>query len=142
MKFFAICLLGLNLMAHAQQLPVGIWQTFDDSTKTPKSTIQIAVKGGLLIGTIQAIQHKDAGPDERCIQCKDDRKNKPLIGLEIIRSPLSSTNQNKWVGGKVLDPETGKEFDLILELSSDAQKLKVRGSWGPFWETQVWHRLQ
>ncbi|NBS75599.1 MAG: DUF2147 domain-containing protein, partial [Betaproteobacteria bacterium] len=51
MKFFAICLLGLNLMAHAQQLPVGIWQTFDDSTKTPKSTIQIAVKGGLLIGT-------------------------------------------------------------------------------------------
>ena len=142
MKFFVICLLGLNLMAHAQQLPAGIWQTFDDSTNTPKATIQIAVKGGLLIGTIQAIQHKDAEPDERCVQCKDDRKNKPLIGLEIIRSPLSSTNQNKWVGGKVLDPETGKEFDLILELSSDAQKLKVRGSWGPFWETQVWRRLQ
>jgi uncharacterized protein (DUF2147 family) len=47
-----------------------------------------------------------------------------------------------WEGGKILDPENGREYGARLTPIEGGKKLEVRGSIGPraapFWRTQTW----
>ena len=49
---------------------------------------------------------KDAKPDDVCKECTDDRKDKPVLGLEIIRGAKKADGKDVWEGGKILDPRT------------------------------------
>src|SRR5660398_204709 len=51
---------------------------------------------------------KDAKQDDVCDKCADERKNKPVLGLEIIRGAKKSDGKEVWEGGKILDPDNGK----------------------------------
>jgi uncharacterized protein (DUF2147 family) len=53
---------------------------------------------------------KDAKPDRVCDKCSDDRKDKPIVGLEIIRGAKKAEGKDVWEGGKILDPENGKTY--------------------------------
>jgi uncharacterized protein (DUF2147 family) len=61
-------------------------------------------------GKVEQALRKDAKPDANCDECTDDRKGKPMLGLEIIRGAKRPTGKDVWEGGKILDPENGKRL--------------------------------
>jgi uncharacterized protein (DUF2147 family) len=126
----------------AQSTPVGLWRNIDDKTGEAKAEIRITESAGALNGRIEKILRKDAKPDEKCVECKDERKDQPMVGLEIIRGAKKSSDGEGWQEGKILDPENGREYKLRLTPTDGGAKLQVRGSFGPFWRTQTWIRVQ
>ena len=128
--------------ALAQPTPVGLWHSIDDKTGEAKAAIRIQDNGGALSGRIEKQLRKDAKADAVCDECKDDRKDKPIVGLEIIRGARKAESDTAWTGGKILDPENGKEYKLRLAPIEGGQKLQVRGYLGPFYRTQTWVRVQ
>ncbi len=138
----AIVFIAIGAAASAQMTPVGTWRSIDDKTKEPKAQVVITDNGGVLTGRIEKILKKDAKPNAVCDECSDDRKGKPVEGLEIIRGAKKAEGKDVWEGGKVLDPENGKEYTLRLTPEDGGKKLAVRGSIGPFGRTQIWTRVQ
>ena len=82
--------------------------------------------------------------DTNCVLCSDDRKNQPKVGLEIIRGGQKAEGKDVWEGGKILDPENGKEYSLRLTPIDGGRKLEVRGYIGApiLGRTQVWNRIR
>ena len=132
----------LSFSAFAQMTPVGLWRTVDEKTGEPKSEIRITESGGVLSGKVEKIMRKDAKPDEKCDKCTDDRKDKAILGMEIIRGAKKTDGQDVWEGGKILDPENGKEYTLKLTPVDGGKKLEVRGYIGFFFRNQTWVRAQ
>ncbi len=126
--------------AMAQMSPVGTWHTYGEKTKELKSEIVISETGGVLVGRISKLLRKNAKLDAVCDECTDDRKDKPVVGLEIIRGAKKADDKEVWEGGKILDPENGKTYSLRLTPIEGGSKLEVRGSIGPFGRTQTWVR--
>jgi uncharacterized protein (DUF2147 family) len=128
--------------ALAQMTPVGVWQSIDDKTGEAKSQIRIAESGGVLTGRIEKLLRKEAKQDAVCDECSDDRKGKPLLGLEIIRGAKQAEGKEVWEDGKILDPENGKSYTLRLTPIDGGKKLEVRGSVFGIGRTQTWIRVQ
>lgn len=137
----AAILLGASL-AHAQMSPVGSWHSFDEKTGELKSLIVITESGGALSGRIEQLLRKNADPKKLCTECTDDRKDKPVLGMEIIRGAKKVEGKDVWEGGKILDPENGKEYTLKLTPIEEGKKLEVRGSVMFIGRTQTWTRVQ
>jgi uncharacterized protein (DUF2147 family) len=137
----AILFASLALPALAQMSPVGTWHTMDEKTGEIKSQIVISEAGGVVSGKIDKVLRKDAKPDAVCDECSDDRKGKPIVGLEIIRGAKKAAGKDVWEDGKILDPENGKNYTLRLTPIEGGKKLEVRGSIGPFGRTQTWVRV-
>jgi len=131
-----------SVSAMAQVSPVGLWHSVDDKTGETKAEIRIVESGGALQGRIEKTLRKDAKPDSACDECTDDRKGKPMVGLEIIRGGKKAEGKDVWEGGKILDPENGKEYRASFTPIDGGRKLEVRGYLGPFWRTQTWNRVQ
>ncbi len=127
----------------AQMTPEGLWRNIDDKTGEAKAEIRIQGNGaGVLTGVLEKRLTKDAKPDDLCKECSDDRKDKPLLGLEIIRGAKKAEGKEQWEGGKILDPENGRNYTLRMTPVDGGKKLEVRGSIGPFGRTQTWVRVQ
>lgn len=133
---------ALSAAAWAQLTPVGTWHTIDDKTREVKSEIVIEERQGQLTGRITKLLRASADQNARCTECTDDRKDQPMIGLEIIRGAKQAEGKVVWEGGRILDPENGKTYNLRLTPVDGGQKLDVRGSIGPFGRTQTWVRVQ
>ena len=131
----------VSTAAMAQATPVGLWRNVDDKTGEVKAEIRITDAAGQMSGKIEKRLAKEAKPDAKCVECKDDRKDKPMDGLEIIRGGKKAEGKDLWEGGKILDPENGKEYTLRLTPVDGGKKLDVRGSFGPFGRTQTWVRV-
>ncbi|MBI5279800.1 MAG: DUF2147 domain-containing protein [Burkholderiales bacterium] len=128
--------------AYAQATPVGLWHNIDDKTGEAKAAIRIVDNGGVLSGKVEKRLASNAKPDAVCVECRDERKDKPMDGLEIIRGAKKAEGKDVWEGGRILDPENGKEYTLRLTPVEAGKKLEVRGSFGPFGRTQTWVRVQ
>ncbi|GAB1386883.1 DUF2147 domain-containing protein [Melaminivora sp.] len=126
--------------ALAQMTPVGQWHSIDDKTGEAKALIRIVDNAGALSGRIEKTLRKDAKPT--CTECQDERKDKPIAGLEILRGGKQVEGKELWEGGKILDPENGKEYRASLTPIEGGKKLEVRGYLGPFWRTQTWQRVE
>ena len=140
---FVALALGLAAqLAMAQATPVGLWKTIDDDGKTEKSLVRITENGGVLTGSIEKIfdASRQTGV---CDKCEDDRKNKPVLGLQIIRGvKQDADDKTLWSGGEVLDPEKGKTYKTRLKPIEGGKKLEMRGYIGFFYRTQVWVRVE
>jgi len=126
--------------AWAQNSPVGVWKTIDDKTKTERSIVRITESGGVLSGHIEKLLAPDAKQDAKCDKCEDDRKDKAVIGLEIIRGVKK--NDDVWDGGTILDATEGKVYKVRLKPEDDGKKLQVRGYIGLFYRNQYWIRVE
>lgn len=131
----------LAFSALAQSTPVGLWRSADDKTREAKAEIRISETSGVLSGKIEKRLVKKPGTGDLCIECGDDRKDQPIVGLEIIRGAKKAEGRDVWEGGKILDPENGRNYTLKMMLVEDGKKLEVRGSFGPFGRTQTWNRI-
>jgi uncharacterized protein (DUF2147 family) len=136
---------GLALVlgtAYAQETPVGLWRTIDDKTGKPRAHVRVVEKDGVITGAIEKRLDPDAKPDEKCDKCPDDRKDKPVQGMEIIRKIKKLEETGVWGGGEILNPENGKVYRARLMPIEGGKKLQVRGFIGPFYQTQVWQRVE
>ncbi len=131
--------------SFAQMSPVGLWKTIDDKDGTAKSEIRIVETGGVVGGKIERVLDPKAKPDEKCVECKDDRKDQPIVGLDLMRGlKKSDTRDNLWDGGTIVEPSSGKVYKVQLTPVEGGKKLDVRGYIGAplFGRTQTWIRVQ
>ena len=140
--FASLFLAALCLPALAQMTPVGLWRSIDDNSGEVTAEISIKDNGkGGLNGVLERSLVKSTG-EPNCTQCADDRKNKPKVGLEIIRGAVKVASEDAWEGGTIIDPDSGKVYKLRLAPLEGGKKLQVRGYIGPFYRNQVWQRIQ
>ena len=142
-KLIAAAVLGLVANAvFAQTSPVGLWKTIDDDGKTVKSLVRITENGGVLSGTVEKIL--EAGKqDVKCDKCTDDRKDKPVQGMTIIRGVRQDADDKAvWNAGEILDPSNGKTYKTKLWTADGGKTLNVRGYIGFLYRTQVWQRAE
>ena len=143
-KTLAATLLALAAgTALAQAIPVGLWKTIDDETKTEKSYVRITEAGGVLTGKIEKLVDP-AKQDSKCEKCTDERKDKPVLGMTIIRNAKADAAKAVWEGGEILDPNDGKVYKLRLTPADGGKKLDVRGFIGfaLLGRTQTWIRVE
>ena len=143
-KTLAATLLALAAgTALAQAIPVGLWKTIDDETKTEKSYVRITEAGGVLTGKIEKLVDP-AKQDSKCEKCTDERKDKPVLGMTIIRNAKADAAKAVWEGGEILDPNDGKVYKLRLTPADSGKKLDVRGFIGfaLLGRTQTWIRVE
>lgn len=138
----ALFLVASAGLAQAQMSPVGQWHTIDDKTGETKSLIVVTDNGGVLTGKVEKLLRKNADQAARCTECTDDRKDKPMLGLEIIRGARKADGKDVWEGGTILDPENGRSYSLRLTPVDGGRRLEVRGSIAFIGRTQTWVRVQ
>ncbi|MDD0810514.1 DUF2147 domain-containing protein [Curvibacter sp. RS43] len=140
-SFWATSLLLLSSLACAQNSPVGLWRSVDDGTGEAKAEIRIVSEpSGQLTGRIDKALVQKGSPN--CNVCTDDRKDKPVVGLDIIRGVRKTEGKDVWENGRILDPENGKEYTVRLTPLEGGKQLQVRGYIGVFYRTQVWQRIE
>ena len=119
--------------------PVGLWRTFDDRTGRERGLVRIWEQNGVLFGSVAATVDP-AEAKRTCDKCRDDRRGKPILGLNIIRG--MTRDGDRWTGGEILDPETGQTYRCSIRLEDAGSKLVVRGFLGIslLGRSQVWVR--
>src|SRR5256885_13169141 len=139
----SIVALVLSASAFAQATPVGLWKTIDDDTKKEKSLVRITEAGGLLTGKIEKFLDPASKPDAVCDKCTDERKEKPILGMTIVRNAKQDADDpSLWTGGDITDPNNGKVYKLRLKPVDSGKTLEVRGYIGPFYRNQTWVRVE
>ena len=134
----ATMLFASTTMANS---PVGLWETVDDETGKPKSLVEISQdSNGVLSGKIVKGLGPDANPERRCTACKGDKKDQLIRGMTFISG--MKKDDEKWTGGTILDPESGKTYKCNMQLADNGQKLVVRGYVGfaLVGRSQTWNR--
>jgi len=102
---------------------VGSWTTIDDKTGEEKSIVRIyKATNGKYYGKVEKLFKN---PDGKCVNCKDDNKDKPILGMVILTD--MKENGNELDGGSILDPASGKKYSATISYDKDSGKLKVRG---------------
>lgn len=132
-----------STISFAQDL-TGTWQQIDDKTGSPKALIDIKKLGdGTYTGTITKVTPRPGyKPQENCVQCPAPYTDKPILGLEVIKGLKESAPDN-YSGGKVLDPLTGKIYNLKGRISTNGKRLTLRGYLGvsAIGRSQTWLRV-
>lgn len=126
---------GLLIGNVSAQSIFGKWKTIDDETGKAKSIVEIYEKDGKAYGKIIKLfrePHEDQDPI--CDKCSDDRKDKKVLGMEIIRD--MEKDDDEWEDGTILDPKKGTVYDCKLWVENG--KLQVRGYIAFFFRTQTW----
>ena len=135
----------IHAASFAQATPVGLWKTIDDETKKEKSLIRVSETGGVLTGTLEKFLDPATKPDVVCDKCSDERKDKSILGMTLVRNVKKNANDAAlWDGGDILDPNNGKVYKARLKPVDGGQKLEVRGYIGVpmIGRTQTWVRVE
>ena len=136
--FAVILWLAASSFANAAEA-TGRWKTIDDQTGKPKSIVEISrAADGSYTGKIVELLNPSK-PNPVCDKCKDDRKNKPITGMEIIRG-MKADGANQWSGGTILKPDEGKVYKSKMQLLEDGKKLEVSGCIAFICKSQTWLR--
>ena len=141
-----LVLAGAAFAAGAQSTsPAGAWKTIDDDTKKEKSVVRIVDTGGVYSGRIEKLLESTMAPDAVCKDCSDERKDKPILGMTILRDVKASADDKAvFEGGDILDPANGKVYKAKMKLIDNGSKLEVRGFIGIslLGRTQTWVRAE
>lgn len=129
-----ICLMfGTSLVA---QNFMGMWKSIDDETGKAKSYVKIykATNGKYYGQVMKLLADKDT---VTCFKCTDYRKNKPVLGLNVITGMVLS-KEGGLEGGTICDPKNGKIYKCKIKVVDG--KLDVRGYIGfsLIGRTQTW----
>jgi uncharacterized protein (DUF2147 family) len=141
--FFAATLMMASSLAAAAGSPVGTWRSIDDKTKQERSIIRITEENGELKGVVEKVFDQPGDdPAHLCKECKDELKDKPIVGMTILRG--LKKDGHAWAGGEILDPKNGKTYRCKMTLSEDGKILNVRGFIGIslIGRTQTWLRQE
>ena len=120
--------------------PVGLWKTVDDKTGNAGAVVRIYESDVRFFGKIEQL-FKPGAESFLCVACTDERKNKPIVGLIIIRNIMAG--DRSYSGGDILDPDSGTVYRCNFHLDKDGSVLIVRGYIGfsLLGRSKTWHRL-
>jgi uncharacterized protein (DUF2147 family) len=126
--------------ALALDSPVGTWKTVDEKTGKVVSEVELYDQGGKLFGKIVKLtEPNDAqGKPKVCTKCPGADKDKPIVGLVILKD--MSPSGDRYKGGTIMDPDDGKIYKS--EVWAEDGALKVRGYLGIFYRTQTWQKAR
>jgi uncharacterized protein (DUF2147 family) len=132
----AVTVLLTAPVALAAESPVGTWKTVDEKSGKVVSEVELYDQGGKLYGKIVGLTDPNnaQGQPKKCTACTGEDKDKPIVGLVIIKG--LSADKDRYKGGTILDPDDGKVYKA--EVWQEGGKLKVRGYLGVFYRTQTW----
>lgn len=116
----------MSTAAMAGSLNGTKWQSVDDKTGEKKAVIKMTESNGVVTGTIVKVNDASQA-NEVCSKCTGSLKNKPIVGLPILTN-LKADGNNKWSGGDLVDPETGKVYGGTVNLASNGKSLKLTGN--------------
>ncbi len=137
-----IALLSAALVSAQQNSVVGDWYTVDDNTGEQFSIVHIyQAENGKYYGKITKMLVPGT-EDELCVACEGKDKNRPILGMIIIRD--MKMENGVLTGGKVLDPDNGKFYYGKISVGEDG-RLKLRGSldkMGLLGRSQYWIRVK
>lgn len=116
----------------------GYWMTMNEKTHLPQSIIGIYPYEGKYYGRL-LVTYDDDGKLDGTLKNPKDRApgiigHPYYVGLDILYG--LKPEGEKYVDGKIVDPEKGDIYDAEMWLSKD--KLIVRGEILFFGENQVW----
>ncbi len=128
-------LVGVGAVRAADSI-IGRWKTVDEKSGKVVSEVELYDQGGKVFGKIIGLTEPNnaQGKPKVCTKCQDDDKDKPIVGLVIIKD--LSPSGDRYKGGTIMDPDDGKVYRA--EVWPEDGKLKVRGYLGPFYRTQTW----
>jgi len=118
----------------------GTWQQVDEDGEVG-ALVALAVDHGAVVGRITKVFPGPGEPEDPvCEKCPGALRGKPVVGLAIVRG-LKPEGRH-YAGGRILDPETGDDYDLQADLSPDGQSLSVRAYRGLslLGRSQTWRR--
>lgn len=120
--------------------PAGLWEPLDAAGR-PLGLIRIFEVSGLYYGRIEPSSPGD-DRNARCMRCTDERHDQPIIGLVFMRH-LRPEN-GEYVGGDILDPDTGRIYGCSLRLANGGHQLIMRGFLGIslLGQSQTWQRVE
>ncbi len=129
-----ISLFGARLVFAAES-PVGRWKTVDEKSGKVTSQVETYEQSGKLFGKIVALTepHDKQGKPKVCIACTGADKNKPIVGLVILKDLSPSGDRYK---GTIMDPNDGKVY--TAEIWVEDGRLMVRGYSGFLYKTRTW----
>ena len=144
-----IALATAVFLAHtvvlAQATPAGLWKTIDDETKKEKSLIRVTESAGVFTGKLEKFLDPATKPDTTCEKYTDERKDKPVLGMTLMRNVKKNADEAaQWDGGDILDPNNGKVYKVRLKPIDSGKSLEVRGYIGTpiLGRTQTWIRVE
>lgn len=144
MRISYIILLTLFTTVINGQSVIGKWKTIDDETGKEKSIIELYEIGGEVFGrVIKIIDPELIAKNVICDECDDDddRKDKGVVGMEIIRN--MKLDGNEYNDGTILDPGNGEVYSCKLWIDEEDENiLRVRGYIAVFYRTQTWYRVE
>jgi uncharacterized protein (DUF2147 family) len=124
----AIAGIAFAISAGASPSPAGVWRTISDVDGKPRGLVQLSLANGVLTGTAVGTLVPGEDPNRVCERCTGARKNKPVMGMQILWGlKQDPKNPLKFTGGQVLDPDTGGVYQAQVTLSPDGQKIILRG---------------
>ncbi|MEQ8548258.1 MAG: DUF2147 domain-containing protein [Cyclobacteriaceae bacterium] len=134
-SFFSI-LMTFNINAQTIE---GKWKTIDDETGKTRSIVEIYKRGDKFFGKVAQILDPEGNQEVLCEECDEDdpRYMKKVVGMEIIKDMKLDKNKNEYVGGEILDPESGNIYDCRIWLDEEGN-LKLRGYLLFIYRTQTW----
>lgn len=135
-------LFGAGDVRSVESTAAGLWQATDQETGQPNGWFLFRERDGVFDGTIVRMYLKPGeSPDVTCDKCTDDRRDKPWLGLDIVRGMKRDGLTYK--DGTILDPRNGNVYKAVMTLKPDGQTLVVRGYLGIslFGQDRIWTRL-
>ena len=134
--------------AKAESTIVGTWKQIEDqgvNKGKAASYIGIFENNGVYFGKITKLLLDS--PDKVCDKCTGALKNKPLVGMIILKDMKKTGNVDKelgpeYAGGTIFDPDNDKTYKCKMWLKDDV--LTVRGYIGIslFGRSSQWFRLK
>lgn len=135
---YIVFALLLSLPVKAQEV-TGKWENRNEEGRV-NSIIKIYEKGDEIYGKVDRIM-KEEDRDRVCTKCDGELKNQPVEGMELMKG--LSRDGDKYTGGTIVDPKTGKEYRCKIWLDEDnPDVLKVRGYLAFFYKTKTWRRAK
>ena len=142
-NLFVLILIGCGPAWGQGSTPAGLWQTISDRTGQPRGLVRVEEVNGEYIGTVVAVFSPPA-PDAHplCDLCQGDLKDKPVVGMIILRGVRRSGDG--YSTGQILDPDEGQVYKCRITLLDDGRKLVVRGFIGIplLGRSQIWARKE
>ena len=122
-------LLSLFLLQSSGLDVTGLWTIPPDEVGAPdRGTIEIVMEDGAPVGRIATVGAAYA----------DDPGAADAVGTKILWDFEADEDDDRWEGGRILDPEADKTYKSKLERDGDT--LLVKGCVAFICQTQEWVR--
>lgn len=100
---------------------IGVWLTDSE-----KSQIRVfKATNGKYYGKIEWLKEDKEEKDSNNPDLS--MRDKPLMGMTILRGFSYNKNKEYWDDGTIYDPKNGKTYDCFMWFEEDRQKLEIKG---------------